>query len=444
MTSHELRVDRAPARRLRTRSERICVVGLGYVGLPLAVRFAQRGHDVVGFDIDDAHVETLSNGTDAVGDLGDETVADCDATFTSDASAVGEAEYVFVTVPTPLDEDRRPDLGPLVDAGETVGEAMDHGTTVVLESTVYPGATDEAFVPALETGGLARGEDFAVAYSPERASPGDAGRGLEDVVKIVGADRSAVREDVADLYATAVDAGVHETDSIAAAEAAKVVENAQRDVNIALMNELAVAFDRMDLETSAVLEAAGTKWNFHEYHPGLVGGHCIPVDPHYLVHRSEREGYTPELLLTSREVNESMPDHVAELVIRGLNDCGKVPKDSSVLVLGLAYKPNVGDLRTSKVREIATALREYDVDLVGYDPHVAAETARETFAFDVQTDLRVDGFDGVLVATPHDEFRGFNLDVLATELSGDPLVVDPEGALAPDDPSGHDCTYRRL
>jgi UDP-N-acetyl-D-galactosamine dehydrogenase len=444
MTSHELGVDRASARNHHTRSERICVVGLGYVGLPLAVRFSERGHDVLGFDVDETHVETLENGVDTNGDLGDDTIADSDVTFTTDAPAFGHADYVFVTVPTPLDEDRRPDLQALVAAGETVGEAMEPGTTVVLESTVYPGATREAFVPALERGGLACGDGFDVAYSPERASPGEAAHDLTDTIKVVGADRPEVREDVADLYETVVDVGVHEAPSIEVAEAAKVVENAQRDVNIALMNELAVAFDRLDVETSAVLEAAATKWNFHEYRPGLVGGHCIPVDPHYLIRKAEREGFTPELLQAGREVNESMPDHVADIVVRGLNDCGKVLRDSSVLVLGLSYKPNVGDVRTSKVREVGETLSEYGIDLAGYDPHVPTSTARETFGFEVLSDLSTEGFDAVLLATPHDEFLRLNLDVLAAQLADDPLLVDVDGALSADEPTDHGFTYRQL
>ncbi len=447
MTRHDIEAERTVAEgtgQVHARTEDLCVVGLGYVGLPLAVRFAEHGHDVVGFDVDAGHVETLRSGTDTTGDLGDRAVAESGASFSADPADIAAADYVIVTVPTPLDEDDQPDLGYVGAAGETVGDHMEPGTTVVLESTVYPGATRDVFVPALETGGLTHGEEFAVGYSPERMTPGDPEHGLADTVKIVSGDDEAVCRDLADLYGTVVDAGVHRAESIEVAEAAKAVENIQRDLNIALVNELAMAFDRMDVDTRAVLEAAGTKWNFHEYTPGLVGGHCIPVDPFYFVHRAEDEGYTPELVLTGRECNEAMPDHVAELAVKGLNECGKVLRESELLVLGLSYKANVGDVRMSKVTEIAAALSDYDIDLAGYDPHVDVAEAREALDIDVQPELQPEGFDAVLAATPHREFERLDLDVLASRLAEDPLLVDVEGVFDRRAAAERMGTYKRV
>lgn len=425
----------------------ICVVGLGYVGLPLAVGFDREGHNVVGYDIDDEKVETLQDGTDTTGDLGDGTVAESDVTYTSDPAAIAEAEYVMITVPTPVDDSQQPDLRFIESAGRTVGEHMSEGTTVVLESTVYPGATREVLVPELEeSSDLACGEEFSVGYSPERATPGDADHDLQSVVKVVGGQTEAVVDDIADLYETVVDAGVHRVPSLEAAEASKVVENIQRDLNIALVNELAMAFEHMDvdLDTRTVLEAAGTKWNFHDYRPGLVGGHCIPVDPYFFTYRSKREGFVPKLTLSSREVNESMPEHVSELLIKALNDCGKTLKDSRVLVLGLTYKPDVADIRTSKIDGAIDRLQEFDIDVVGFDPQADNDAMREQFDIDVQEPLSFDGFDGVVLATPHQEFLNLDLDAVAEALDDDSALVDVSGALNPDSVMERGISYRRV
>ncbi len=428
-----------------TREATVCVVGLGYVGLPLTVGFARADYRVIGYDVDESKIETLQEGIDTTGDLTDEAIQQDNVAYTTDATEIRDAEYVVIAVPTPIDDEERPNLDYVESAAATVGEYVQPGTTVVLESTVYPGATREVLVPTLErASGLRAGEDFFVGYSPERATPGDSEHGLEDVVKVVSGQNEEVLEDVAALYESVVDAGVYRASSIEVAEACKVVENVQRDVNIALVNELSTALDRMGVDTHEVLEAAGTKWNFHDYRPGLVGGHCIPVDPYFLVHRSRREGFVPELLLTSRQVNESMPERVAELTIKSLNHCHKTLRESRVLLLGLTYKPDVADIRSSKVADVVTYLREFDVDVVGYDPHADPDAIRESFGVDVQESLSFAGFDAVVLATPHERFLELDLGSVAEQLDDDPALIDVTGALEPEDATSEGLVYRRL
>ncbi len=424
----------------------VCVVGLGYVGLPLAVAFDEAGQTVVGFDVDDEKVDALADGRDPTGDVDDDAVADADAEFTTDPSLIEHADFVIITVPTPIDDLENPDLEFVRAAGETVGEHMSEDTTVVLESTVFPGATETVLVPELEVAsGYTAGEEFDVGYSPERASPGDEGRGVRDVVKIVGADDEAVRERLADLYSSVVDAGIYRAPDVETAETAKVIENVQRDLNIALVNELAIACDHMDLSTEEVLAAARTKWNFHgEYSPGLVGGHCIPVDPHYLAHRSERDGFSPTLVLKAREINEYVPTHVAELAVKALNDAGNVLCDSSVLLLGLSYKPNVGDIRTSEVDGVVDELSEFGVDAEGFDPHAPDDRARETFGLPVQSTFNPTGFDGLVVTTAHDEFESIDFHGVADAMADDPVIVDVPGALDEQEVVEAGFEYRRL
>jgi len=426
-------------------ADRICIVGLGYVGLPLALAFDDAGHHVLGYDVDAEKVAALDRGEDPTGDVGDAAVERSEVFFSDDPTAIGDADYVVVTVPTPIDDLQNPNLEYVEAAGETVGEHAHPGTTVVLESTVFPGATERVLVPAIEAAsGYALGEEFEVGYSPERASPGDEGRGVRDVVKIVSGRTDAVRDDLARLYETIVDAGIHRADTIETAETAKVIENVQRDINIALVNELAIVCDRLGLETDEVLAAAGTKWNFHDYSPGLVGGHCIPVDPLYLAHRSEREGFSPKLTLQAREINEYMPKHAAELTLKQLNQCGKVLQDSRLLVLGLAYKPNVGDIRTSEVEGVIEELETFDVEVVGFDPHADTAAMRERFDVDIQSVPSFEGFDGIVVATGHDEFAGLELADVAAELNDDPLIVDVPGVLDESGAEANDIAYTRL
>jgi len=427
-------------------STTVCVVGLGYVGLPLAVAFDEAGQSVVGFDVDEEKVDALAAGEDPTGDVGEEAIAAADAEFSTDPAVLERADVVVITVPTPIDDLENPDLAFVRAAGETVGEHISPETTVVLESTVFPGATETVLVPEIEAAsGYTAGEEFDVGYSPERASPGDEGRSVRDVVKIVGANDEGVRERLADLYSSIVDAGIYRAPDIETAETAKVIENVQRDLNIALVNELAVACEHMGLDTEEVLDAARTKWNFHgEYSPGLVGGHCIPVDPHYLAHRSEREGFSPNLVLKAREINEYVPTHVADLTVKALNDAENVLRGSSVLLLGLSYKPNVGDIRTSEVDGVADELAEFGVDTSGFDPHAATERAREVFDLDVQESFNPTDFDGLVVATAHDEFETIDFEQVAGAMADDPVVVDVPGTLDEARVVDAGFEYRRL
>ena len=429
-------------------TETVAVVGLGYVGLPLAVEFDREGLSVIGFDVDAERIEALAAGDDPTGDVGSEAVAASDVHYTADSTAIGDADYVIVAVPTPVDDRDKPDLSYVEAAADTVGRHLAPGTVVILESTVFPGATRQVLVPAIEDAtGFTEGEEFDVGYSPERASPGETGRGIRDVVKIVGARDDDVADDLADLYGRVVDAGVHRAADIETAEAAKVIENVQRDLNIALVNELAIACDHLDLDTEDVLEAAETKWNFHGgYRPGLVGGHCIPVDPLYLTYQSEREGFSPKLILQAREINEYVPRHAAERTIRALNQCGRVLQESRLLVLGLAYKPNVADIRTSEVSAVIDELESYGVTLVGYDPHTPTGTAREAFGIQMLEDLSFAEFDGVILATGHDEFDGLRLPSMVDALNDDPVVMDLCGAFESDRAAelDADAAYERL
>ncbi|QLG50765.1 nucleotide sugar dehydrogenase [Natrinema halophilum] len=428
-----------------TREATICVVGLGYVGLPLAVGFAQSNYRVIGYDIDETTVKRLQSGTDTTGDLSDEAIQDDDIAYTADASEISEADYVIITVPTPIDDDDRPDLSYIESAATTVGSKMDPGTTVILESTVYPGSTHEVLIPALETASdLTAGEDFFVGYSPERATPADGEHGLENVVKVVSAQSDKVLDDVAALYESIVDAGVHRAPSIEVAEACKVIENIQRDVNIALMNEFSMIFEQLGLDTREVLEAAGTKWNFHDYRPGLVGGHCIPVDPYFFAHRAKRAGANPDLTLTSREVNESMSNHVAELTIKALNQCNKTLRESRVLVLGLTYKSNVSDIRSSKVADVVDDLREFDIEVTGYDPYADPAAVRESFGIDVQEALSLDGFDAVVLTTSHTAFEHIEIDDIAAAHDDDVALIDVAGSFEPEDAADVEVVYRSL
>ena len=427
-------------------TDTVCVVGLGYVGLPLAVAFDQEGKDVVGYDVDERKVERLSAGVDTTGDLGDEVIAEGDVWFTTSPSAIGDADYVIVTVPTPIDDMQNPNLAYVEAAGETIGEYVHPGTTIVLESTVFPGATEDVLVPAIEeTSGFTAGEEFYVGYSPERASPGDTGRGVRDVRKIVSGMNDEVRDDLVRLYGSIVDAGVYPAPDIQTAETAKVIENVQRDMNIALVNELSIVCENMGLKTEEVLDAAATKWNFHgDYRPGLVGGHCIPVDPFYLVYRSEREGFSPKLILQGREINKYMPKHVADLTLRGLNQCGKVLQESRVLVLGLSYKPNVGDIRTSEISGVIDQLTEFGVEVVGYDPHADGDACRESFGIEVQEELSFEGFDGLVLATAHDEFRSLDLETVKNTLDDEPFIMDIGGAFEESEASTNGFVYKEL
>jgi UDP-N-acetyl-D-galactosamine dehydrogenase len=428
-----------------TTTQTICIVGLGYVGLPIAVEFDRAGYSVIGFDIDAEKVQQLTSGSDPTGDVGDSGITDCDVEFTTESAEIAQSDFVIVAVPTPVDDLKNPNLEFVESAGELIGSHITEETTVVLESTVYPGATREILGPAIEeTSGFEAGEEFTLGYSPERLVPGDEEHSFSNVVKIVSGQDDTTLDEVAALYEDVVDAGVHRAPDIEVAEAAKAIENIQRDLNIALINELAIACGNLGLDTHAVLDAASTKWNFHDYRPGLVGGHCIPVDPFYIIYESERNGFSPKLIEQAREVNEYMPEHVAEETLKGLNQCGKVLRDSTVLVLGLAYKPNVGDIRTSVVGGSIEKLETYGVDVVGYDPHAEDEAAAEEFGIEVQEELDFEGVDGVLLATPHDEFLEIDFETATSPLADQPLLIDVVGVFHPDEYKTSPIQYRRI
>ena len=414
-------------------SRTICVVGLGYVGLPLTVGFDEAGHDVRGYDISPSTIAQLEDGEDPTGDVGDEAVRKSAVEFDTDPSVIEGADVVVVTVPTPVTDENDPNLDFVEAAAETVGEHLSEGATVVLESTVFPGATREVVAPAVEeASGYRLGEEFTVGYSPERLVPGDEQHSLESVVKIVSASDDETLAELVELYESIVDAGVHEAPLLEVAEAAKCIENVQRDVNIALINEVSVACDRLGVDSNAVLEAAGTKWNFHDYRPGLVGGHCIPVDPFFFIYQSKKNGFDPQLIETAREVNEYMPKHVAKKTIKGLNQAGKVLQESRVLILGLTYKPNVEDVRTSAIGGTIEHLEEFDIDVVGHDPHAADDVLRGEFEIEVAGELTFGEYDAVILGAAHDEYDELDLERAVSEMRGEAVVVDSEGAFERD------------
>ena len=392
----------------------VCIVGLGYVGLPLAEAFS-RHIQVIGYDVDDAKVAELNNDKGGI-------------EFTTDASRIKQADFVIIAVPTPVTKSKDPDLSYVMSAARTIGQNMKKGAIVVLESTVYPGATEEVVKPILEEeSGMRCGMDFKIGYSPERINPGDEEHTTESITKIVAGMDAESADRLAGLYGLIT--SVYRAKDIKTAEAAKVIENVQRDLNIALMNELTLIFHRMGLDTRAVLDAAGTKWNFHRYTPGLVGGHCIPVDPYYLVHKAEELGVHPQVILAGRAINDSMPGYVALMAIKGLNDVGKVIKGSKVLIMGLTYKENVPDTRESPVREIVRVLEEFGVDVYGHDPLLSDEMI-EGFGVKVLGDQ-----DGevacAIVTVAHDEFKEMGLLDVERFMAMDeaPVLVDVRGSL---------------
>ena len=411
----------------------VAVIGLGYVGLPVAVGFARSGLGVIGFDIDARRVQALAEGRDETREVASEALAEELAAArlrcTADPAALAEADVFIVTVPTPLTEAKQPDLGPLLAATETVGRALRPGAIVVYESTVYPGATEEECIPALErASGLRAGTDFFVAYSPERINPGDRARRLETITKVVAAQDPETLEEVARLYGRVVRAGIHRASSIRVAEAAKAIENAQRDLNIAFVNELACIFDRLGLDTREVLEAAGTKWNFLPFTPGLVGGHCIGVDPYYLTHRAERAGYHPQVILAGRRINDSMGSFIARRCVRMLMLRGVVRP--VVTVLGVTFKENVPDLRNSPVRILVEELEAHGATVQLVDPLADPGRVRAEYGRGLAEAGDCAPADAVVVAVAHDGFAEAGWALVRRCLAnGAGAVLDIKGIL---------------
>jgi len=385
---------------------RIAVIGLGYVGLPLAVAFGRR-HETLGFDIDAIRVAGLQRGDDHTRELSqDELRAAKRLRYSADAVDLGGCNVYIVTVPTPVDAYKRPDLSALEASSRAVGASLQRGGVVIYESTVYPGATEEICVPILEAvSGLRYREDFHVGYSPERINPGDKQHRLENTLKVTAGSSDAAAEFVDTLYRDIVEAGTHRVSSIRVAEAAKVIENTQRDVNIALVNELALIFDRLGIDTHEVLEAAGTKWNFLPFRPGLVGGHCIGVDPYYLTHKAQEIGYHPEVILAGRRINDSMGLHVAQRVVKLMQQRGIQTANARVLVLGLAFKENCPDLRNTRVIDVVRELQSYSIEVDVHDPWVAPAYAQHEYGLTPIAAPQTGTYDAVVLAVAHTQFR---------------------------------------
>ena len=412
----------------------IGVIGLGYVGLPLAVEFGKR-YRTVGFDVKPGRIAELEKGKDSTREVtADELKGAKHLRFTTNPEALGDCNFYVVTVPTPIGDSNRPLLTPLRNASETLGKVLRKGDVVVYESTVYPGATEEFCVPFLESGsGLKLNKDFYVGYSPERINPGDKEHRLPTILKVTSGSTPEVADFVDAVYKSIITAGTHKASSIKVAEAAKVIENTQRDVNIALINELAMIFDRVGIDTEEVLEAAGTKWNFLPFRPGLVGGHCIGVDPYYLTYKAEQLGYHPQMILAGRRINDNMGQYVVSQVIKNMIDADISPKSARVLVLGLTFKENCPDLRNTRVVDIVSELESYGATVDVHDPWVNPAEAKAEYGLDLVADPGAGEYDAVLVAVGHRQFQALGAEGIRrfgkpTSLVYDIKYVLPQGA----------------
>lgn len=406
---------------------KISVVGLGYVGLPVAVAFGKQG-PVIGFDINESRLQELRAGQDRTNEVSPAELGDTQIEFTSKSEVLAQADFHIVAVPTPIDDAHQPDLTPVVKASESVGKALKKGDIVVYESTVYPGVTEDICVPILErVSGLKCGIDFTVGYSPERINPGDKEHTFTKIKKVVSGQDAATLEIVADVYGSVVTAGVYKAASIKVAEAAKVIENTQRDLNIALMNELALIFDRMGIDTLDVLEAAGTKWNFLKFKPGLVGGHCIGVDPYYLTHKAEKLGYIPQVILAGRRINDSMGAFIAQQTIKQMIHAGHPIAGAVVTVLGLTFKENCPDLRNSRVIDIIRELEEFDVKVQVFDPEANLAEALHEYGVTLLTLNELKPAAAIVVAVAHDAYARWTPNEYLKLMHKAPVVIDVKG-----------------
>lgn len=403
---------------------KICTIGLGYVGLPLAVEFAKR-RSVIGFDINLDRINELKQNQDSSLEVTEEelkTVA-YNMTYTADIEDIKESNVYIVTVPTPIDKHRRPDLSPLISASTTVGKALSKGDIVIYESTVYPGATEEDCVPILEQhSGLKFNEDFYVGYSPERINPGDKEHRVNNIVKVTSGSTPEIADLVDALYREVITVGTHKASSIKVAEAAKVIENTQRDVNIALINELAILFNKLEIDTEEVLKAAGSKWNFLPFRPGLVGGHCIGVDPYYLTHKAQEIGFNPEMILAGRRLNDDMGAYVAERVIKLMTRKKLIVVDANILILGLTFKENCPDVRNTRVIDLVQEFRHYHARIDVYDPWADNDEVRHEYGLELVQELEEGKYDAIVVAVAHNEFKQMGIDAIR-KLGKDGAVV---------------------
>lgn len=408
---------------------KVAVIGLGYVGLPLAVE-SGKTYSTIGFDINPERIEELLVGKDRTLEISSEELATATKLrVTSDPNQLEEANFFIITVPTPINEFKQPDLRPLESASQTVGMFLKKGDVVIYESTVYPGCTEEVCVPILEReSGLRFNSDFFGGYSPERINPGDKGRRITDIKKVTSGSTPEVAQTIDKFYNSIIPAGTHKASSIKVAEASKVIENSQRDINIAFVNELAIIFNKIGIDTHEVLEAAQTKWNFLPFKPGLVGGHCIGVDPYYLTHKAQSLGHNPEIILSGRRINDNMGEHIASRIIKSLIAHGKNPAESNALVLGITFKENCPDIRNTKVIDIIDELRSYNVDVEVYDPLPIKEEVKETYSLELIDEIK-SGYDAIILAVAHDEFKSLPWDMIKTNK---PVVFDVKAFLSSD------------
>ena len=411
---------------LLAKKKKIAVIGLGYVGLPLALEFAKH-FSVIGFDINQARVDLMKQGIDPSSELDAEAFLNKDILFTTDPEELQKGNFFIVAVPTDIDEHKVPNLRPLQGASKTVGNAIKKGDYVVYESTVYPGCTEEDCLPVVdELSGLTAGKDYKFGYSPERINPGDKTRPLTSILKIVsGSDAEALAE-VSKVYGHIITAGIYEAPSVKVAEAAKVIENTQRDLNISLMNELSMIFDRMGIDTKAVIEAAGTKWNFIKLYPGLVGGHCIGVDPYYLLHKARELGYEPQVIAAGRRVNDEMPKWIAKKLVQQLIQKGKNLNHCKVLVMGVTFKENVADIRNSKVIDLVRELMDFSINVHITDPHASPNEVAHEYKMSL-VDTPSTDYDAVIVTVGHDEYKAFNIAYFESIVKDDLILVDLKG-----------------
>lgn len=410
--------------------ESISLIGLGYVGMPIAVAFAKKAN-VIGFDLNKEKIKLYKSGIDPTNEVGNEVIKSTSVRFTSDEEDIKKAKFHIVAVPTPVNDDHTPDLSPVEGASRILGRNLTKGSIVVFESTVYPGVTEDVCAPILEKeSGLKCGVDFKIGYSPERINPGDKVHRLETIMKIVSGMDDESLEEIAKTYELVVEAGVYRAESIKVAEAAKVIENSQRDINIAFMNELSIIFNKMGIDTLSVLKAAGTKWNFLKFYPGLVGGHCIGVDPYYLTYKAEMLGYHSQIILSGRRINDDMGKYVAENLVKSLIKAGKPVRDAKVAILGFTFKENCPDTRNSKVFDIVKELREYSIEPIVADPVADSDEAEKLYGIKFTDVSEIKEMDGVILAVAHEEFGNITLDDMNKICAGNPKVLlDIKGIL---------------
>ncbi|MEW6672811.1 MAG: nucleotide sugar dehydrogenase [Thermodesulfobacteriota bacterium] len=425
--------------------DKVAVVGLGYVGLPLAVHLS-RHFSVTGFDLKADRITELKSGRDRTLEVSEGELEAAKITYSSDPKVLSACRLVIIAVPTPIDEYRIPDLNPLRRASEITGRHMAKGTCIVYESTVYPGVTEEVCLPILAAeSGLAFGTDFTVGYSPERINPGDKAHTLDRIKKVVSGSDPATLRLLEQVYGRVVPAGIHSASSIRVAEAAKVIENTQRDLNIALMNELAMIFDKMGIDTTEVLEAAATKWNFLPFKPGLVGGHCIGVDPYYLTFKAESLGYHPEMILAGRRINDNMGKYVAQRAVKLLFNSNKHVRGAKIAVLGITFKEDVPDLRNTKVVDLVRELEEYGIEVRVHDPLADADEARHYYGLELSEMDRLSGVDAVVVAVMHTFYKKMGLSKIAGLCAGRmPVIIDLKSLFSPEEARKQNITYWRL